>query len=194
MRKTVLAVLMLGLALVFLPTVARADGNVNGIYGQRTLGDDSWEPAEDQELYGVVTDFGGKNWPVHLSVGYFNSEDEGSLANFPILGSVDLDAELSEWTVGVNKTWKSGIVRPYIGAGVSFIDADADVTSALGEVSDSDDTTGIYVEGGVYWRLGEVFNLGIHGRIVEGTDVTLFDTDGDADYYQIGALFGFGWK
>ena len=72
--------------------------------------------------------------------------------------------------------------------------ADARVDSALGDRSDSDDTNGIYVEGGVYWRLGKAFNLGVHGRLVEGTDVTLFDQDGDADYYQVGALIGFGWK
>ncbi|HEV8700888.1 MAG TPA: hypothetical protein VGV60_06415 [Candidatus Polarisedimenticolia bacterium] len=84
--------------------------------------------------------------------------------------------------------------RPFLGGGLTFVEAQADVESVLGDADDSDDTTGAYLEGGIFWRLGTMFNLGIHSRIVEATDVTLFNVDGDADYYQIGALIGFGKK
>jgi len=194
MPAPVLRAIVLGLGVAFLSTAVFAGGDANFIYGTRSMNDDAWEPTDDQDVYGLTVDFGGKDWPVYIAVSYFDSEDEGELASFPILGAVSLDSELSEWDLGVRKIWTVKSVRPFVGGGVSVIDADADVDSAIGSTSDSDDTEGLYVEGGVYWRLGEAFNLGLHGRIVEGTDVTLFDQDGDADYWQIGALLGFGWK
>ncbi|HYV17760.1 MAG TPA: outer membrane beta-barrel protein [Verrucomicrobiae bacterium] len=175
------------------PTVARAEGNFNFVYGQRSLDQDFWDPTDDQTVLGGTLEFGGKDWPVHIAVGYYKSDDDGTLNSFPILGSVDLDAEVSEWSLGVHKVWKAGIVRPYVGGGISFVSTDADVTSNLGSLSDDDDTTGVYVQGGVFWRLGEWFNLGFDARLLEGTGVTLFDMDGDADYWQVGALVGFGW-
>ena len=191
LRFLVLA--LLGIVVIAVPTAARASGDVNFVYGQRSLDEDFWEPTEDQTVIGAEIDFGGEHWPVNIAVGYWTSEDDGTLASFPILGAVDLDAELSEWSIGVHKVWKAGIARPFVGGGVSFLDADADVSSNLGDASDSDSTNGIYVEGGIFWRLGSAFNLGLHGRILEGTDLTLFDQDGDADYWQIGGLLGFGW-
>lgn len=192
--RPALRTLLLGLGIVFLSTAAFAGGNANFIYGIRELHDDAWEPTDEQDVYGLTVDFGGKNWPVYLAISYFESEDEGELASFPILGAVDLESEMSEWDIGVRKIWQAGSARPFMGGGVAFIDADAEVESALGTAADGDDTEGIYVEGGISWRLGEAFNLGVHGRIVEGTDVTIFDQEGDADHWQLGALFGFGWK
>lgn len=192
--RPVLSALLCGLGIVFLSTAAFAGGDANFIYGTRSMDDDSWEPTDEQDVYGLTVDFGGKNWPVYLAISYFESEDEGEMASFPILGAVDLESELSEWDIGVRKIWQAGSARPFMGGGVAFIDADAEVESALGTAADGDDTEGIYVEGGIYWRLGEAFNLGVHGRIVEGTDVTIFDQEGDADHWQLGALFGFGWK
>ena len=188
-----LSYFLLGLVLTLLPAVARADGNFNFVYGQRSLDHDFWDPADDQTVLGGTLEFGGKDWPIHIAAGYYKSDDEGTLNSFPILGSVDLDAEVSEWSLGIEKVWKAGMVRPYVGGGVSFVSTDADVSSILGSVSDDDDTTGIYVQGGVFWRLGTWFNLGFDARLLEGTDVTLFDQDGDADYWQLGALVGFGW-
>jgi hypothetical protein len=185
---------LIGLAAMLLSSAVFAGGNANFLYGTRSMNDDAWEPTDDQEVYGLTVDFGGKTWPVCIAVSYLESGDKGEVASFPILGSVDLDSELSEWDVGVRKIWTVKSVRPFVGGGLSLIDADADVSSALGSTSDSDDTQGLYVEGGVYWRLGQAFNLGLNGRIVEGTDMTLFDQDGDADYWQVGALLGFGWK
>jgi hypothetical protein len=192
--RTLLCVLLGFGGILLFSSAALADGNMNFVYGQRSLDQDFWDPTDDQTVFGGTADFGGKNWPVHIAAGYFHSEDDGTLATFPILGSVDLDTELSEWSLGVHKVWKVGMVRPFVGGGISFVSADADVDSVLGSTSDDDDTTGVYVQGGVYWRLGEWFNLGFDARLLEGTDLTLFDMDGDADYWQIGALLGFGWQ
>ena len=193
MTRRTLQRFMLCLAAMLLSSSLYAGGDANFIYGTRSMDDDAWEPTDDQEVYGITVDFGGKDWPILLAISYFESEDEGELASFPILGAVDLESELSEWDIGVRKIWTVKKARPFVGGGFALIDADAEVTSALGSTSDGDDTEGLYVEGRVYWRLGQAFNLGLHGRIVEGTDVTIFDEDGDADHWQVGALFGFGW-
>jgi len=189
-----LAPVVLVFAFLLVPSHLFADGNMNFVYGQRSLDQDFWDPTDDQTVVGGTLDFGGKNWPVHIAAGYYRSQDDGTLNTFPILGSVDLDAEVSEWSLGVHKVWKAGMVRPYVGGGLSFVSADADVDSVLGSTSDDDDSTGVYVQGGVFWRLGEWFNLGFDARLLEGTDLTLFDQDGDADYWQLGALIGFGWQ
>ena len=187
------SIVLLSFVLMLFPSAARAGGNLNFVYGQRSLDEDFWEPTEDQTVLGAEVDFGGDDWPITIALGYWTSEDDGTLSNVPILGPVDLDAELSEWSVGIHKVWKAGIARPFVGGGISFVDADADVSSNFGDVSDSDDSNGVYVEGGVFWRLGTALNLGLHARLLEGTDLTLFDIDGDADYWQIGGLIGFGW-
>ena len=183
-------------ALLLLPAPLLAAGNVNFTYGTRSMQDDAWDDFEidSQTVYGVTADFGGDNWPVNVAVGYYHSSDDGTLATFPILGAVDIDGDLSEWSLGAHKVWKlSNPARPFLGGGVTFLDAEAKVDSAFGDADDDDSTTGLYLEGGVFFRLAGNLNLGLSGRIVEGTDVTLFDVDGDADYYQVGLLFGFGW-
>jgi hypothetical protein len=192
--KRSLGLIVFALALLFVPSTARASGDVNFVYGTRSLDHDFWEPTDDQEVYGATVDFGGAHWPVNIAVGYFKSHDDGTLNTFPILGSVDLDVHLEEYSLGVEKVWKAGkVVRPFLGGGVSHLHADAKVSAVLGSTSDDDSTNGFYVDGGIFFRLGSAFNLGIDGRVLQGTNVTLFDRDGDADYWQVGALLGFGW-
>ena len=68
-----------------------------------------------------------------------------------------------------------------------------DISRGLVDVSDDDTTVGVYVNGGVYWRLGKRFNIGIDGRIVTGTSIELFGARGDANYGQLGLILGFGF-
>ncbi|HXU13412.1 MAG TPA: hypothetical protein VN898_15770 [Candidatus Binatia bacterium] len=195
MRHVLASVVVLGFAILISSPCAYADGDVNFGFGSRAMDDeDSWEPTEDQDVFGVTADFGARTWPLHMAVGYYSSSDEGQLANFPVLGPVDLDSEVSEMSLGVHKVWTVKNARPFLGGGVTFVDAEADVESVLGQADDDESSTGAYLEGGIFWRLGEAFNLGLQGRFVQGTDITLFDVEGDADYFQIGALIGFGWK
>lgn len=190
-------VVCLGFCLVALlvSAPASANGNLNFTSGSRTLDDDDfWEPVEDQSDYGMTVDFGEKDWPVNIAVGYYQSSNDGTLTTFPILGDVDVEGTVREWSLGAHKVWTlRNPARPFLGGGLTFVETEAEVDSVLGDSDDQDSSNGVYLEGGVFFRLAEVLNLGLHARLTEGTDITLFDGDGDADYYQVGLLFGFGW-
>jgi hypothetical protein len=194
MMRGIAAFMLLGLSVALLPSPALAGGNVNFTYGARSLDDDSWEPIDEQDAFGLTFDFGAEGWPVNIAVGFFESSDEDTTASFPILGDVDVEGEVSEYSLGVHKVWETrSAARPFLGGGLTRVEADATLDSILGSIDDDDSSTGLYIEGGLFFRIAQVLNLGFHARLVEGTDVTVFDVDGDADYYQLGALIGFGW-
>jgi len=187
---------VLGLALITCATPALADGNANFVLGARSLDEDFWTPTDSQAVFGVTVDFGGPQWPVNLAIGYYSSYDKDTaLVDVgPVPSTADLEGSVGELSFGVLKTWKKGNVRPFLGGGASFVEATGKF-SAPGGFSDDDSSgsAGAYVEGGVYWRLARRLNIGLHARIVGGSDVTLFGVDGNADYGQFGFLVGWGW-
>jgi hypothetical protein len=185
----------IGVAMLFASPAASAAGDVNLTYGWRSMQDDSWEPVDDQNVYGVTVDFGGHKWPLNIALGYYDSSDTGTLASFPILGNIDIKGELHEYSLGAHKVWTlKSPLRPFVGAGLTRVTAKATIDSALGSRDEKDDTTGGYLDAGLFFRIGEMLNVGFSGRLVEGTDVDIFGVSGDADYYQLGVLVGFGWK
>jgi hypothetical protein len=59
-----------------------------------------------------------------------------------------------------------------------------------------DDAIGLWVDGGVLWRLGKRFNLGFEGRFTKAeleADIggQSFDVEGGG--FHVGMLLGFGW-
>jgi len=96
---------------------------------------------------------------------------------------------------GVNKTWDLGKTHPFVGGGIASVVATLDLESvpfSLGQ-DDDDQSLGAYFHVGVFSRLGSRFNIGVDGRFLGGTDLTLFDEDTDVDYVQLGLVLGFGW-
>jgi hypothetical protein len=168
---------------------AVAGGNANFALGVRTLGDDDfWEPVEEHLVLGVTVDFGKEGWPIQLAVGAYGSSDEEDFGGAEITGSV------GELSFGVLKVWKhSGGLKPYVGGGVSAVNAEGEADIGPFSIDDDDTSPGLYGQGGIAWRLGERFNLGFDARILLGTDVELFGVEGDADYFQVGVLLGWGW-
>lgn len=185
----------IGIATLLASAPALAGGNLNLTYGTRTLDDeDYWDPVDEPGFYGLTVDFGGDDWPLNIAVGYHQSNDDGNLADLPLLGPIDVEGTMSEWSVGAHKVWTlKNPARPFVGGGLTRLQADARIDSTLGDTDDDDSSAGVYLEGGVFFRLAEALNLGVQGRLTEGTEITLFDSDGDADYYQLGLLLGFGW-
>jgi len=184
--------------LVVIATVAGpvlAAGNANFLIGGRALDEDQWEPVDQHGVFGVTVDFGGADWPVHIEAGFYASADEETVFDDTLLLEADLTAAVAEFCFGVNKTFEPGEkIRPFIGGGLASVAADAELDSEiLGSVDDDDSSLAAYVHGGVFWRLGKRFNIGLDGRIVTGTDLTLFEEDIDADYVQLGLVLGFGW-
>ena len=175
-------------ALLALATPALAGGNANFILGSRGLDKDFWEPVNGQFATGVTVDFGKMEWPIHLETGIMVSVgyEEDFLA-------ADITGSVSELFFGVNKTWEMGVTRPFIGGGLAAVGAGYEIDGPGGTIDDDDGAGGVYFHGGVYWRLKSRFNIGIDGRFLVGTDVTLFGVEGDADYLQLGMILGWGW-
>lgn len=174
-----------------------ADGHVNFFLGMKSLASDDWTPTDDQGELGVVMSFGRDDWPVHVAVDALISADEETLAD-PLLGLVTLTSTTFEIDVGVRKIWKKGRVLPYLGAGVGIIGAGAEVDAGFASVDASDAAIGFWADGGLFWRLGTRFNIGL--------DLRWSDAEVDLDFgagnvardvgsggLHYGLLMGFGW-
>ena len=187
-RWLVLLVLALAVAPAF------AAGNANFLLGTRGLDEDQWDPVDQQGVFGVTVDFGAADWPVHMETGVYGSADDDTIDD-TILGPVDVTVSVGEVFFGVNKTWgASKNIKPFVGAGLASVVADVELDSALfGDDSEDDQSLGFYAHGGVFFRLGSRFNIGVDGRFLGGTDITLGGEDTDVDYLQLGLVLGFGW-
>lgn len=154
---------------------------VNFFLGQKMLDEDDWAPTEDQTEFGVVTTFGGENWPVHIAVDVLGSSEETTEM------SIDLTGSTSEFDFGVRKIWGRKKIRPFLGGGIALINGEFEVLGA----SFDDDGTGYWANGGVFWRLGRRFNIGVEARISRA-EITLFGIDVQAGGEHIGLILGFG--
>lgn len=180
-----------------------SQGNANFVLGSRSLQDDEfWEPNETQGVFGVTVSFGPDHWPVSLAAGtYLSAKEESVSFSDPNFGSIhgDFITAIVEFTFGVQKTWAMDAHRPYFGGGLASVGAAAEFDGPGGaDVDDDDQSFGLYIEGGIFWRLGSRFNIGVHTRGLFGTDAD-FDfggsitAQGDVDYVQAGLILGWGW-
>ena len=204
------------LGLVFVPAMVSAGGNANFVLGGRGLSSDFWEPNEGQGSLGVNVDFGKESWPVQIALGMhgsFATNEEGlgfghdfdrpELADFANFADFDIDVDslkadvnssVGEFSAGI--LWRRKGERkviPYVGGGVTWVSVRKEIEHRFVTISDDDFSPGGYVNGGVFWRLGKRFNIGIDARIVGGTNIELFGEDGDANYGQLGLILGWGW-
>ena len=102
-----------------------------------------------------------------------------------------LEAETSELNIGVRKIWdQSPNVRPFIGGGLAFINAEAKGSGLGVTVSDDDTGTGIWIGGGVYWTLADHFNIGLEAKYSDA-EVTIFGVDAEAGGTHFGVLVGY---
>lgn len=171
-------------------------GNINVFLGMKYLDEDDWEPVEEQEEFGITVDFKQQGWPVSIAIGYSSSSaDETELIYDPIWGIVpfEFEGETSELCLGVRKIWDYfPAVRPFIGGGIALISAEAKGTALGISISDDDDAAGIWIGGGIYWTLGEYFNIGFDLRWSKA-EVTLLDIDVEAGGSHVGLLLGYHW-
>jgi len=191
--QKLLKLFVIALATVMVVTPALASGNANFVVGPRNIdtGEDDFDEIEDQTAFGVNVDFKTGNLPFSWVVGLHISAEEEDVDLGGATG--DVTASLAELSFGLGWIWETGSARPYVGGGVTYLSASLDVDIGPVEFDEDDQSPALYADGGIYWRLGEVFNLGVGARIVEGSD---FDFEGEsfeADYQQVHLLFGWGW-
>ena len=184
-KKSILTVILM---LFFINANANEwTGNVNFFLGQKTLEENDWAPVDKQAEFGVLVDFKQQNWPVSIALDFLGSTDEATESG------VNLEGTTSEFDVGVRKIWEvaGSSIRPYVGGGIAFINAEIKATG-FNTVSQDDNGTGIWLNGGVYWTLGQHFNLGLDLRYSQA-DVTLFDVEGKAGGTHAGIILGYHW-
>jgi len=165
------------------PTIARADskGNVNFIIGGKKL-DKDWDPNDSQGEAGAEVTWGPSDWPIS-----FATDVVASSAAADLIG-VEVKDQSSELAFGVRKIWEAGSARPYVGGGIAKLA----VQREAGGVKVDDSTLGAWIGGGIFWRLGARFNIGLAARISRG-QVTLNGTDTEAGGSHAGLILGWGW-
>ena len=184
MKNNILSVILM---LFVISTHANA-GNVNFFLGQKALDENEWAPVDEQGEFGVLVDFKQANWPVSMAIDFLVSVDEKTDAGFNVEGIT------TEIDFGVRKIWEiaGNPTRPYIGGGLALISGEFTVTG-FSSVTDDDSGLGIWLNAGIYWTLGQSFNIGLDLRYSQA-DVTLFGLDVDAGGTHAGLILGYHWQ
>ena len=168
---------------LMLASAAHASSDFNIIIGQKML-DDDWTPFEDQATFIGQLTIGDDDWPVYLAIDVVTSDDD-SMGGDPLTEGQTLEID-----VGVRKIWDRGVVRPLVGGGIGRIKGEFKQQNTSFE----DATIGVWMDAGVFWRIGQSFNLGIEARISRGS--VSIGPDGssvEAGGEHLGVLVGFGW-
>jgi len=239
MKKRLFAISIAAvLALLAGPALAGVKGEVNLFYGMKDVKDSDFErieflPTEDfpnsildvssMTEYGLVNSFGGVEWPVMIAVDFLSASEDDAY-NFTYYGEYDfkLKAELEtmEIDLGVRKYWTNHAkFHPYIGGGVAWIDADAELALfgpdiiLLRQASTewfsqcaSDSGAGYWLNAGVMWRITPRLSLGFDARYSDASVDFVFEGDeipdaqvvedtwkADVGGLHYGLLFGFRW-
>jgi hypothetical protein len=180
---------MIAALILLLPTSALAGGEINFFFGQKDL-DEEWEPLDSQQAIGFELTF-GEQWPVAVAIDFLKSDDDGRYAFEYGMNdyNVKIEAETQEIDAGVRYLFrKDKKVVPYIGGGLAYIDGELTVEG----ISRSDSAVGFWLAGGVNFRIGKVFNLGVDLRS-SSADVEVEGFEVDAGGLAYGVLLGFRW-
>ena len=162
-------------------------GNVNFLLGTKSLDNKDWAPFDEQAAFGVLVDFKQKSWPISMAIDILGSYDEETA-----LG-IKTEATTSEFDIGIRKIWEvsGSSIRPFIGGGIAFVRGEIK-TSTLISASVDDIGTGIWLNGGVYWTLGQHFNLGLQARYTKA-EITFVNTDIEAGGTHAALMLGYHW-
>lgn len=182
---------MIAAAVLLLPTSVLAGGEINLFYGQKELEKNDWEPVESQQAIGVELTF-GHEWPVAVAIDYFRSDDDATYSYYGY--TAKLETEIKEIDAGVRYLFrKDKKIVPYVGGGLAYADAEITLKEPdFGNESISDSAVGLWAAGGVNFRIGRFFNLGVDVR-TSTAEVEFFDTEVDAGGLSYGVLLGFRW-
>lgn len=208
--RWVLATVFLGIAIGGAP--ARAETNLNFVLGAKFLDSDDWPIGDSQGSLAFLSTFGPRSWPVQIAVDVVGSssvEDSFNISRPGIeIRGEEVVQSTFELDVGVRKIWQLGKARPFVGGGLAIIWAqqeraiffpppfDDEGNELLPRppviVSESDEAPGAWVDGGIFWRLGRRFNLGLEARF-STAEVSFTGRDIGAGGVSLGLILGWGW-
>ena len=188
---------VLTLLLVVANSPARASGDVNVLFGWCNLADDAWGDLQNGlstgASIGIQFDYAREGWPVHaaasLGTCVVKETEEG-------LGT---EVTISDYAAGVvwfpRKSAKA--LQPYLGGGMAFIEADIEILTNMPApatlVKDGDTTSAFYVHGGFLSRTERNFTFGLDLRLLQGSDLTLFDAAFEPGNFQARLIAGYRW-
>lgn len=183
-------------ALVFLAACSLAaaeeyEGNMNLVLYGRNLTSDVWEGVDEHVGVSLTWDMGKPRRILHWDFGLHFSDSDETFYD-PYYGPIREKVTIGELSAGGLRIWDSKRFKPYLGAGVTLMLITDELETFSGGLDDDAFVTGLYVRGGIYWRIGEMFNLGIDGRLTYTDDADLFGFESAPNYRQLGLLFGVG--
>ncbi|HZN54154.1 MAG TPA: hypothetical protein VFB67_02435 [Candidatus Polarisedimenticolaceae bacterium] len=173
---------------------ARYEGSLNLFVGQKWMQNSDWAPVEEQRDLGLMLDFAEERIPVHFSLDLFYSHDDEPTAG--VAAGTPVEAESIEFAIGFRKVWGRRMFRPHLGAGGTAIQAEIVTALAGGTDKRSDRGYGVWIDGGLSWRLVDHLNVGLEVRYSKATvDLNSgFEIlEAAAGGLHVGALIGYGW-
>lgn len=187
------------IVLLFATTQTPAAKNTfNFFIGHRTIEDVEAIDLDSQLDFGIEMSFADDDWPVAIAVDILGSTastgDPCTSNNSWFCFNRDATSTNVELDVGIRKTWEfaASPIHPYVGGGLAIGRGELEFEDAGTTVSDDDRGTGYWIGGGVYWRLGHRFNLGLnlrHSKI----DTEVFGEDLNIGGTHVGLVLGWGY-
>jgi hypothetical protein len=169
---------------------ALAGGDANFFLGSKQVDQDDWGVFGVDGgwgEFGAEITWGPEKWPVWFATDVLVAIDAKENYGFPGNDVVTITEEIA---LGVRKVWKAGATRPYIGGGLDIITGAVAIDTP--DTSEGDIGLGPWVGGGVFWRLGSRFNIGVSARWSDA-QVSIGGVDLAAGGMHYGLLLGWGW-
>src|SRR4030095_694130 len=163
------------------------DWNYNGVIGRPNGGAKGWNPFHGYNEIGVEASWGKGDEPLMFATDFFAVQHSKSE------GSTPLHSNAYQLQLGLRKIWTfSKRWNPYGGAGLTLAQSDVERRFS-GEVeSSSDNAYGLWLGGGIFYRIGHNFNLGIAARASLMTSYRIFGVDRNGNSTHIGVVIGWG--
>ena len=175
----------IGLALLAaLATSCLSSGNsVNAYAGTRSLDTSDFGSLDDQTAYGADVVLKLDLPFLAVEGGWLHADESASTA-----GLTSAELATDEYFVGLRLAPWHFLIEPYGSLGLSWVDSSLDATG----VSDSDSALAYYARLGAAITFG-IVRVGLDGRALFGSDVSLDTFDSDVDNYQVTAFVGIGF-
>ncbi len=173
-------------------TVQASDfsGDINLTLGNRWLLQDEWSDLnlDSQPSIGIQTNLGFASWPLSLVLGY--NQSWASSSRF----GADLEIKQSEFYTGLAyHFYKTEVLQPFISGGLAKNNNKLTVSDADNSVSSSDDLFGLWLSGGINYRLTDSINLGAEVKYQTYTGAEIFDSSYEMENVMLNLLIGYHW-
>ena len=199
-RPSTSRLILWAVLLAFFSPIARADEpmappgaelGVDFFGGARFLGSD-WSPVDTHAAGGIEFRVRPKNWPVRfLTAVYVSGRKNGSF------DGLELELTLTDVGAGIEIPFRtSPRTELWIGGVATWVEATAAFASSFSQ--STEDSAAAFVNAGFTARVTDHFHVGVEGRWLTGTSMSLQAPFGgavptDVDHTQVGALFGWRW-